>query len=227
MNSQEAASTALTSSNFLAAYPAGGAYTTARTACGGTKLFEWSAHVERTASSFAAIVRGPAGARLDSRAREALASELGRAESLRPRLEQTVGAAVVHFLQAHRDVMMAGGGGSSSGGSGSSSDGNGATAAPPPPPELKGSIFVGWGEEHEEKANLKGGGAATPKVVAHVTMLPSPPQRPIRVEVRGAPRGDPAAKTVAWIAERAPNEALMRAADVGPGGVNEFLLSTK
>ena len=74
--------------------------------------------------------------------------------------------------------------------------------------ELKVTVLVSWDERTA--------------VAAHVAPLPPPPARPVRVEARGAPRSNAAAKDSSWVRERAPLEALMAASAVGP--VNELLL---
>ena len=75
--------------------------------------------------------------------------------------------------------------------------------------EVKVTILVSW---DEEKCS----------VAAHAGPLPPLPARPVRVEVRGEGRANAAAKDSGWVAERAPLEKLMAAAEVGP--VNELLL---
>ena len=82
---------ALTSKEWLTSSTSG-AYTTARTCAGASRLFEWTTHVERTASSVAAMLRESPPASSVSAA-EVLAA-VGTADALRPRLEATVGAAV-------------------------------------------------------------------------------------------------------------------------------------
>ena len=47
------------------------------------------------------------------------------------------------------------------------------------------------------------------------------------MEIRGAPREAAGTKNSAWIRDREPLEQLMRAADVGSGGINELLLSSQ
>ena len=78
-----------------------------------------------------------------------------------------------------------------------------------PAGELKVTVLVTWD-----------GDATT--VGCHVAPLPPLPAPPVRVEVRGAPRANAAAKDSSWVAERAPLEALMRGSNVGD--VNELLL---
>merc|ERR1719327_2355861 len=63
-----------------------------------------------------------------------------------------------------------------------------------PADELKVTVLVTWD------------GAAT-SVGCHVPPLPPPP---VKVEVRGAPRANAAAKDSSWVADRAPLEALKR-----------------
>lgn len=73
--------------------------------------------------------------------------------------------------------------------------------------ELKVTILVTW----------DAGGSS---VACHVSPLPPLPSSPVKVEVRGAPRSNAAAKDSAWVSERAPLEALMRP------DFNELLLVT-
>ena len=62
-------------------------------------------------------------------------------------------------------------------------------------------------------------------IACHIAPLPPLPAPPVRVEVRGAPRANAAAKDSSWVAERAPLEELMRASAVGD--INELLLATE
>ena len=78
-----------------------------------------------------------------------------------------------------------------------------------PADELKVTVLVTWDGD-------------TTTVGCHVAPLPPLPAPPVRVEVRGAPRANAAAKDSSWVAERAPLEALMRGSNVGD--VNELLL---
>jgi len=71
-------------------------------------------------------------------------------------------------------------------------------------PELKVTVHVSWRPEH---------------VACHVAALPPMAQPPVKVEVRGSPRGNAAAKASSWVAERAPLEALKR------DDINELLLA--
>ncbi len=73
--------------------------------------------------------------------------------------------------------------------------------------ELKLTVLVSW--------DVTGGES---QVACHVQPLPPLPKPPVRVEVRGMPRTNAAAKDSAWVAERAPLEALKR------DDINELLL---
>ena len=86
--------TAMTSKEFLTSSDAG-AYTTARTCAGGSRLFEWDMHVARTAESVASMVAAEARA-----GGEAVVAAAGTAAALRPRVEASVGAAVGAFKRA-------------------------------------------------------------------------------------------------------------------------------
>lgn len=160
--------TALTAKEWLSEKP--GAYTTARTHKG--KVFEWSTHLERTASSILEMDPSPAAK---------LFAEQGGAWYKR-RLDGTAAAAIEAYRTETGDA-----------------DG-----------EVKVTLRVAWEDEWIE-------------VGAHAGALPPPPSKPVRVEARGAPRANAAAKDSRWVTERAPLEALMAASEAGP--MNELLLS--
>ena len=193
-----ASPSALTSKEFLLSLPSG-AYTTARTCSRGTRIFEWDTHVERTAASVEAMLN-------EADASPALLEGLARPERLRPRLEDTVAAAKRQYLKAHGDEG-----------------------------ELKLTLLVSWrggggecdeplGQQQEQAAV---GSDEVGSVACHVAPLPPLPAPPVCVEVRGAPRANALAKDSAWVAERAPLEALMAAATLPPGAsMNELLLQT-
>ena len=193
-----ASPSALTSKEFLLSLPSG-AYTTARTCSRGTRIFEWDTHVERTAASVEAMLN-------EADASPALLEGLARPERLRPRLEATVAAAKRQYLKAHGDEG-----------------------------ELKLTLLVSWrggggecaeplGQQQEQAAV---GSDEVGSVACHVAPLPPLPAPPVCVEVRGAPRANALAKDSAWVAERAPLEALMAAATLPPGAsMNELLLQT-
>jgi branched-subunit amino acid aminotransferase/4-amino-4-deoxychorismate lyase len=157
--------TAQTAKAWLQASPSG-AYTTARTH--NNKVFEWSAHVQRTADSIRQMA--PVGDAVD----------LVDPAKLRHRLDGAAGAVVDAYRATH-------------GGE-----------------ELKLTFLVSW-DDH---------GAAT--VAAHASPLPPLPSKPVRVETRGAPRANAAAKDSAWVSARAPLEALQSKAHAP---INELLLS--
>ena len=89
-----AATSAETSKDFLLSRPSG-AYTTARTCATARRLFEWETHVGRTASSCAAML---------GEGQTTLSDALATPEALRPRLDETVGAAVKEYLSQHGDA---------------------------------------------------------------------------------------------------------------------------
>ena len=89
-----AAPSDLTSKEFLTSRPSG-AYTTARTCAGGTRLFEWSTHLARTASSVTAMMTAHGG-----KVKESLV-DLTTADTLRPRIEATVAPAMREYTRAH------------------------------------------------------------------------------------------------------------------------------
>ena len=160
-----AAPTAQSAKAWLQASPSG-AYTTARTHAG--KVFEWSAHVQRTADSIGQMA--PVGDAVD----------LVDPAKLRRRLDGAAGAVVDAYRASHGSE------------------------------ELKLTFLVSWDND----------GAAT--VAAHASPLPPLPQKPVRVETRGAPRANAAAKDSAWVSARAPLEKLQAAAHAP---MNELLLS--
>jgi len=143
-------------------------------------------HVQRTADSAAAMLQGVPNA-------DAILAQVGSAESLRPRLDATVGSAVRAYL--------------------ASNGGDEAT-------ELKVTVLVTW--TAADAAEGSGCDAAsTSSVSCHVAPLPPIPSPPVRVEVRGAPRQNAAAKDSTWVTDRAPLEELMRR---GWAPFNELLL---
>ena len=157
--------TAQTAKAWLQASPSG-AYTTARTHAG--KVFEWSAHVQRTADTVGQMA--PVGDAVD----------LVDPANLRRRLDGAAGAVVDAYRATHGSE------------------------------ELKLTFLVSWDDA----------GAAT--VAAHASPLPPLPSKPVRVETRGAPRANAAAKDSAWVSARAPLEKLQAAAHAP---INELLLS--
>jgi branched-subunit amino acid aminotransferase/4-amino-4-deoxychorismate lyase len=83
--------------------------------------------------------------------------------------------------------------------------------------EMKVTVLVHWEDDVQEDG-------AAGSISCHIAPLPSLPTPPLRVEVRGTPRANAAAKNSAWVADRAPLESLMRASAVGD--INELLLAT-
>ena len=71
--------------------------------------------------------------------------------------------------------------------------------------ELRVTVLVTWAD-FLKKISVKEIGFPG-RVMAHVSSLPSLPSPPVKVEVRGAPRANAAAKDSSWISERAPLEA--------------------
>ena len=138
----------------------------------------------------------------DSAFSQALITELGDPAVLGPRIDATVAAAV----DSYTSELSSGGG------------------------ELKVTVLVSW-DQHHCAGGEEGASPSPPAstVACHVAPLPPPAPRPVRVEVRGEPRANAGAKDSSWVAERAPLEALMRAAgedSAGCGAVNELLLSS-
>ena len=165
--------------SFLKTKPSG-AYTTARTCCGGTRIFEWSAHVARTASTAAAMLGS-----IDTGSAQVVQC-VGTADALRPKLDKNVAAAVAAYRSHHAKKKDC---------------------------ELRITVLVTWE-------------SAAVEIAAHVAPLPPVPAPPVRVEVRGSARSNALAKNSAWVSERAPLEALMRAGEENVGGsINELLLT--
>ena len=194
-----ASPSALTSKEFLLSLPSG-AYTTARTCSRGTRVFEWNTHVDRTAASVAAMINeaDASAAPNEADATMALLEGLARPERLKPRLEATVAAAKKQYIDAFGDES-----------------------------ELKLTLLVSWrGSGKEQLAEEPPQQCEMGSVACHVAPLPPLPASPVCVEVRGAPRANALAKDSAWIAERAPLEALMAAAALPAGVMNELLLQT-
>ena len=185
---------------FLLSRPAG-AYTTARTCCGATRLFEWETHVHRTASSVAGMLRGEKEQK--GAATTAALEALSKPELLRPRLDATVASAVREYTSRHgQDGEL----------------------------KVTILVTWSEAQGEAQGAALGGptGDAAAESVgsiACHIAPLPALPLPPVRVEVRGAPRANAEAKASSWVSERAPLEALMRQAAVGE--VNELLLATE
>merc|ERR1711865_895535 len=95
-------------------------------------------------------------------------------------------------------------------------------------PELKITVLVGWKkkEKNNDQADDSSSSDSNTGVVdiaCHVTELPSLPTRPVRVEIRGTPRDNAAAKDSSWVTERLPLEQLMLKS-YQP--MNELLLTT-
>jgi len=84
--------------------------------------------------------------------------------------------------------------------------------------ELKVTVLVTWADSltNEVGAEIHSPGT----VIAHVSPLPPIPSPPVKVEVRGAPRANAAAKDSSWVSERSSLEAVMRA------DMNELLLAS-
>jgi thiol oxidase len=161
-------------------------------------------HVARTAASAAALLPGGSSAAPATRGYlEELASSVGTAAALRPRLDENVAAAI----RAYREIHSAGG-------------------------ELKVTALVSWQTDdgaHASSPTCEGAAQSESRATSrprssvrvHVGPLAPIPPPPIRVEVRGSPRSNAQAKDSSWVAERGPLEALMRP------DFNELLLATE
>merc|ERR1711865_1101338 len=207
----ETTATALSSKEFLATYPLTGAYTTARTSQYGTAIFEWNAHVQRTVASIRSMMEDSAVA-TSSSSSTALLSFLLDDDlfTVRHRLDTVVAKAVQHYKQINTN----------------NNDDN--SNSQKSQPELKITVLVGWKkkEKNNDQADDSSSSDSSTGVVdiaCHVTELPSLPTRPVRVEIRGTPRDNAAAKDSSWVTERLPLEQLMLKS-YQP--MNELLLTT-
>eukprot|EP00537_Pseudo-nitzschia_pungens_P002656 CAMPEP_0172358452 /NCGR_PEP_ID=MMETSP1060-20121228/2762_1 /TAXON_ID=37318 /ORGANISM="Pseudo-nitzschia pungens, Strain cf. cingulata" /LENGTH=390 /DNA_ID=CAMNT_0013079663 /DNA_START=151 /DNA_END=1323 /DNA_ORIENTATION=+ len=208
--------TAMGSKEFLLSNPSG-AYTTARTSGGGRSIFEWEAHVERTALSLASMMETDGdNDNNNSSNNNNNAFERGCRLTDPAVLRQKLDASVEEAVRLHTEVNN------------NNKNKNGCSSSSAT--ELKITALVGW-----KKRIATNGGSSKhnnnpdPKsdyeewISCHVTSLPSLPTPPVRVEVRGSPRENAAAKNSAWVSDRAPLEALMAEAEVAP--INELLLT--
>lgn len=176
VSKEEQASLSETSSKeFLLGNPSG-AYTTARTCAGGTRIFEWESHVQRTANSIRAMTKDASSG----------VSSLSDPFRLRRRLDASVEAAVRLYKEEQPPAQ--------------DSD------------ELKITALVC---------------PESDSVRCHVTALPPLPAKPVRVEVRGSPRTNAAAKDSSWVSDRAPLEALMAQCQAELAPINELLLTNQ
>lgn len=186
------------SSAFLKDAPRG-AYTTARTAFGATRVFDFEGHVARLAES-SRLMQDAAGVSPTAPERAATDPEWVRESilgSLRPALDDWASV------------------------SPSRPDGGEGTVA-----EAKVSVLVAWdaatqADSSRVPALADACGPASPVgLYVHLQELLPPHSPPIRVLVREGPRANAAAKDTRWVADRAGLEALM-----GPGsGVEEVLM---
>ena len=206
----ETTATALSSKEFLATYPLTGAYTTARTSQYGTAIFEWNAHVQRTVASIRSMMEDSAVA-TSSSSSTALLSLLLDDDlfTVRRRLDMVVGKAVLNYKQINNN----------------NNDDN--SNSQKSQPELKITVLVGWKKKEKKDdqvdASSSDSNADMVDIACHVTELPSLPTRPVRVEIRGTPRDNAAAKDSSWVTERLPLEQLMLKS-YQP--MNELLLTT-
>merc|ERR1711865_464013 len=93
-------------------------------------------------------------------------------------------------------------------------------------PELKITVLVGWKKNKNADQvddSSSDSNADMVDIACHVTELPSLPTRPVRVEIRGTPRDNAAAKDSSWVTEHLPLEQLMLKS-YQP--MNELLLTT-
>lgn len=168
-----------------------GAYTTARTCSRARRIFEWETHVHRTASSAAAMI---------SDSSSPTAPDPAYQQSLLTELGTA--AALRPRLESTVSAAV-----------------RTYCATFGQSNELKVTLLVTWPPANSvvEDADFCSRGS----IACHVQPLPPLPQPPIRVEVRGEPRSNAAAKSSSWVVNRAPLEALKRA------DINELLLATE
>ncbi len=164
-----------------------GAYSTARTCAGRSRVFELTAHIERTASSCALIrLKTPGVEGVDGEV--AAPASLHSASFLRPIMEGAFGAVVDGLTR------LEGG------------------APAPGSPEVKLTLLVTWTPANVDAALAlvaSHGGVASPLtsppaespyvVLAHATLLPKRRAPPVIVHVRGAPRHNALAKDSEWV----------------------------
>lgn len=197
-----------TSKQFLISQPSG-AYTTARTCSNRSRIFEWEAHVERTAASVKSMMlleeEEDNTCNYSSDGTHLLFDPV----LLRPRLDAAVALAVRSYEKNILSINE----------EDEQSNKNDA--------ELKITVLVEWKTATESNDNIDSASTNSSlagRVLCHVTSLPVLPDPPVRVEIRGSPRNNAAAKDSAWISDRAPLEKLMADAQVG-GPINELLLT--
>jgi len=212
----KASSTSMGSKDFLLQNPSG-AYTTARTCCDGTRIFEWDAHIQRTSSSLQSMIETSSSSSSSS-------SQLTNPIVLQHRLNASVKEAVRLYKEINNK---------------NKNDDHHSQSQ-----ELKITALVGWNKkkkkktttdlENNEHCDKHYNGqfekqdeeqVAEDWVACHVMSLPPLPTRPVRVEVRGSPRENANAKDSSWVSDRAPLEKLMSQSTVGP--INELLLTNE
>ena len=204
----------LSSGDWLKAAPRG-AYTTARTAAGGSRVFELQMHLDRLAESARLMMQADVDVIADAATASAAAALSGTLEQqLRPRVLASLRAAVAGFRSAAAQDA--------------STTATATTAAAAPHDgELKLTVLVTWpGSEQQQQRQEHAAAAASPSssvaadadlldVWVHISPLPPRPAAPVRAVVRGAPRQNAEAKDSEWVRQRRELEASM------PVGVNE------
>jgi len=209
-NKIDVLSTSMTSKDFLLSYPSG-AYTTARTCCDGTRIFEWEAHIQRTASSVSSMMQENDNNDSDD---DRIQSTLTNPMSLRKRLDAIVRAAIIQYQETNSDKNTEE---TNKAKKDDSQEVNN---------ELKITALVGWntkkdGDKKEDDTKSSDNDIL---ISCHISKLPSLPTIPVNVEIRGSPRTNAAAKDSSWVSDRAPLEELMKSADVE---MNELLLTSE
>ena len=210
-----------TSKDFLLSQPSG-AYTTARTSLKRLAIFEWDAHIARTIQSIESMMememeieikdcKNNAKSVLSLSERKVL---LTNPKTLRHRIDLTVATAV----RAYEERVLL------------NNDSHNHDNI-----ELKITILVEW-KSRRNNSTTSPLPTTVGTVLCHISSLSSPPSsnnvkqrnnNTVKVEIRGSPRQNALAKDSAWIADRAPLEALMEQGGINVGGpINELLLTT-
>jgi len=165
-----------------------GAYTTCRTVGGAASIFELSFHIDRLITSSNLMLASDAKLHLPG-AEEAL-------KRISPAVE--TGALRPRLLRSLYDAIAAY--------REASGDTNG---------EVKCTMLVTWGTASPEQ---QGQTDNTVDILTHATSLGAIPTPPIKIQIRGAPRQNAAAKDSEWVRQRRVYE------DQKPADVNEVVL---
>ncbi|KAH7619119.1 putative branched-chain-amino-acid aminotransferase [Nannochloris sp. 'desiccata'] len=168
-----------------------GAYTTCRTVGGATSIFELSFHIDRLVTSSKLMLASDAESHLPG-AEEALKriSPAVETEALRPRVLHSLHDAIAAYREASGDT-------------------NG---------EVKCTILVTWATASPGQQQQQQQIDNDVVILTHATSLGAIPTPPIKIQIRGAPRQNAAAKDSEWVRQRRVYE------DQKPADVNEVVL---